>query len=201
MDNNIEIPNSLRLLCKLMSLLTKNCSNTDQLYESLILEQMPKMGVEIPSNIGLETIKKWMQSQTYESNNSITILCGEIINEFDETKYQLIVSFCLKVLQHNDIVNMESLIMIEQLIYNLKIEERWYRDELHKTISVDFLDKNEDIYPIYLGIEKFNNDEDKKDYLTQMYMKWNPVSTNSDSIKSNRAKKILDLIKKCRANI
>ena len=98
MDNNIEIPNSLRLLCKLMSLLTKNCSNTDQLYESLILEQMPKMGVEIPSNIGLETIKKWMQSQTYESNNSITILCGEIINEFDETKYQLIVSFCLKVL-------------------------------------------------------------------------------------------------------
>ena len=72
---------------------------------------------------------------------------------------------------------------------------------LHKSVPVERLEEDEELYSIYLGMEGMDDDEEKKMHLTRLYMKWNPVSTNFDPMKSGRAKSLLGLIKAFRAKL
>ena len=208
-----DIPSDFKVLLTLMGRFMCVSAEPERVCRVLDAPQASELGIQLPFWIRLPsgnpgvTGVDYMKAAGYarqlerEYAGDTEALAKELTAGVAGEKHKALVVFCMRVLLADDKVQTRSLQLLEGIVKGMEVDEEWYRQMLHKSIPVGRLEDNEDIRQVFLGIGGMADDEEKKACLTRLYMKWNPVSTNSDPLKSDRARKLLGLITSCRADL
>ena len=208
-----EISADLKAVLTLMGQFMRVSSAPERVCTVLDMREAKELGVQIPlcaqrpagnslqPDVDSQKIAGYAHLLEKEFMGDTEMLGKELATALNSEKHKALAIFCMKVLLVDDKVQASSLQLLEGLVKGMGMDEEWFRQTLLKSIPVERLDANEDITPLFLGLHSLANDNEKKAYLTRMYLTWNPVSTNCDPLKSSRAKAILRLVKSCRAKL